>query len=77
MFPTAFVGRGDMSRGGLLLRQARAGVELDYVPVRAPSATARGRRSWPPIEGLRDARHEGVRQTYIPAVRRACRALHA
>ena len=32
-FPTAFVGRGDMSRGGLLLRHAKAGVELDYVPV--------------------------------------------
>ena len=32
-FPIAFVGRGDMSRGGLLLRQAREGVELDYVPV--------------------------------------------
>lgn len=33
-FPIAFVGRGDMSRGGLLLRQAEAGVELEYVPVR-------------------------------------------
>jgi hypothetical protein len=32
-FPIAFVGRGDMSRGGLLLRHARDGVELDYVPV--------------------------------------------
>ena len=32
-FPIAFVGRGDMSRGGLLLRQARDGVELEYVPV--------------------------------------------
>jgi hypothetical protein len=32
-FPIAFVGRGDMSRGGLLLRQAREGVELEYVPV--------------------------------------------
>jgi hypothetical protein len=30
-FPADFVGRGDMSRGGLLLRQADAGVELDYV----------------------------------------------
>ena len=33
LFPGDFVGRGDMSRGGLLLRCARAGVELDYVPV--------------------------------------------
>jgi hypothetical protein len=32
-FPAAFVGRGDMSRGGLLLRCARQGEELDYVPV--------------------------------------------
>lgn len=33
LFPRDFVGRGDMSRGGLLLRCARAGVELDYIPV--------------------------------------------
>ena len=33
LFPISFVGRGDMSRGGLMLRCARAGVELDYVPV--------------------------------------------
>src|SRR5438876_1660059 len=33
-FPIDFVGRGDMSRGGLLLRKAREGVELDYAPVR-------------------------------------------
>jgi hypothetical protein len=32
-FPSDFVGRGDMSRGGLLLRRVRAGRELDYVPV--------------------------------------------
>lgn len=29
-YPPAFVGRGDMSRGGLMLRSAAAGVELDY-----------------------------------------------
>ena len=34
LFPIDFVGRGDMSRGGLLLRQARDGVELPYVQVR-------------------------------------------
>jgi hypothetical protein len=33
MFPADFVGRGDMSRGGLLLRSAAAGQELTYVPV--------------------------------------------
>jgi len=32
-FPGDFVGRGDMSRGGLLLRAARAGEELAYRPV--------------------------------------------
>lgn len=34
LFPADFVGRGDMSRGGLMLRQARTGVELPYIPVR-------------------------------------------
>ena len=33
LFPSAFVGRGDMSRGGLLLRCARDNQELDYVPI--------------------------------------------
>jgi hypothetical protein len=32
-FPVAFVGRGDMSRGGLLLRAASSGTELEYAPV--------------------------------------------
>jgi hypothetical protein len=32
-FPAEFVGRGDMSRGGLLLRCVDAGTELDYVPL--------------------------------------------
>ena len=34
VFPELFVGRGDMSRGGLLLRAARSGDELTYVPIR-------------------------------------------
>ncbi|HEV8123185.1 MAG TPA: hypothetical protein VGP80_03005 [Gemmatimonadales bacterium] len=33
LFPVEFVGRGDMSRGGLMLRCAREGRELTYVPV--------------------------------------------
>jgi hypothetical protein len=33
LFPPSFVGRGDMSRGGLLLRCAAAGDELEYAPV--------------------------------------------
>jgi len=32
-FPSEFVGRGDMSRGGLLLRAVAAGAELAYVPL--------------------------------------------
>lgn len=42
LFPIEFVGRGDMSRGGLLLRCARDGRELTYVPVRG--AIRRGKR---------------------------------
>ena len=33
-FPADFVGRGDMSRGGLMLRSAASGVELDVCRVR-------------------------------------------
>ncbi|HLJ23025.1 MAG TPA: hypothetical protein VKT71_02880 [Candidatus Acidoferrales bacterium] len=33
LFPAEFVGRGDMSRGGLMLRSAQAGVPLVYAPV--------------------------------------------
>jgi hypothetical protein len=42
LFPSDFVGRGDMSRGGLLLRCAREGRELDYIPV--AGALRRGKR---------------------------------
>ena len=41
LFPADFVGRGDMSRGGLMLRQARAGVELPYIPVLGAPFTRR------------------------------------
>jgi hypothetical protein len=33
LFPAEFAGRGDMSRGALMLRCARAGTQLTYVPV--------------------------------------------
>jgi hypothetical protein len=33
IFPADFVGRGDMSRGGLMLRHARLGSQLSYIPV--------------------------------------------
>jgi hypothetical protein len=54
-FPVDFVGRGDMSRGGLLLRKVSEGVELDYVPVagavrhgpRPPRLPRKPRSAWP------------------------------
>ena len=42
-FPPAFIGRGDMSRGGLMLRSAGSGDELDYIPA-AAATTRRGPR---------------------------------
>jgi hypothetical protein len=42
-YPASFIGRGDMSRGGLLLRSAAAGVELDYARLDT-TATRRGVR---------------------------------
>ena len=41
LFPTAFVGRGDMSRGALLLRAVRAGRQLDYGKVQGAALTGR------------------------------------
>jgi hypothetical protein len=43
VFPTDFLGRGDMSRGALLLRAVREGRELTYAPV--ASAVRRVSRS--------------------------------
>ena len=45
-FPSAFAGLGDMARGGLMLRAARMGTELEYVTLdanrkRLPGATGR------------------------------------
>jgi hypothetical protein len=41
-FPQDFVGRGDMSRGGLMLRCVREDRELRYIPV--SGAVRRGKR---------------------------------
>jgi len=43
VFPSDFIGRGDMSRGGLLLRSARENRELPYIPVRG--AIFKGKRA--------------------------------
>ena len=52
LFPQTFVGRGDMSRGGLMLRCVDAGRELDYVPVagavrHGPRPPRLAPRRWP------------------------------
>ncbi len=45
LFPAAFSGLGDMSRGALLLRSAARGMELQYAPVNgAAFRTKRCRR---------------------------------
>jgi len=49
-FPVDFVGRGDMSRGGLMLRCVLHERELDYIPV--AGATRRGKRP-PRLDPLR------------------------
>jgi hypothetical protein len=33
LFPAEFVGRGDMSRGGLMLRRVQSGEQLTYIPL--------------------------------------------
>jgi hypothetical protein len=43
VFPEDFVGRGDMSRGGLLLRATRESRELRYISVRG--AVLKGKRA--------------------------------
>lgn len=51
LFPPEFIGRGDMSRGSLMLQAARAGQELAYAPIlgserhgrRAPGVSPRRR----------------------------------
>ena len=43
LFPTDFIGRGDMSRGAVMLRAARAKTELAYQPVEG--AERRGPRA--------------------------------
>jgi len=49
VFPAAFVGRGDMSRGGLMLRCVQSGEQLTYIPVL--NSTRNGRKP-PKLEPL-------------------------
>ncbi|MGE3843325.1 MAG: hypothetical protein AB7I50_17280 [Vicinamibacterales bacterium] len=52
-YPPSFIGRGDMSRGALLLRCAARGEELEYVPL-SGTAIRCGRRP-PPLDRLAKA----------------------
>jgi hypothetical protein len=56
-FPGDFVGRGDMSRGGLLLRCAADGQELNYISVQG--AVLRGARP-PKLEPRRYPRNSPI-----------------
>ena len=49
LFPSDFIGRGDMSRGGLMLRSVTADLELPYIPLQG--AVRRGVRP-PRLEPL-------------------------
>jgi len=42
LFPSVFAGRGNMSRGGLLLRSVREGRELSYVSIAGLAASTAG-----------------------------------
>ena len=66
VFPSAFVGRGDMSRGGLLLRCVSSAEELDYVPVagrRAPRRPAAEAGSRNETEADRPSQRQSCRPT--------------
>ena len=65
LVPSEFAGRGDMSRGGLLLRHAHAGRELTYVPI------AEARRHGPRPPKLR----RFTRAEIAAAAEEACEAL--
>jgi hypothetical protein len=60
VFPPAFVGRGDMSRGGLMLRCVTAGIELEYAPIMG--AVRHGERP-PRLEPLTTKAGAGTKAT--------------
>jgi hypothetical protein len=73
MFPPAFVGRGDMSRGGLMLRCVMAGLELEYAPIigavrhgeRPPKLEPLRRASAPPATAPKTATRSATKGTKI------------
>src|SRR5262245_20531503 len=56
-YPPAFIGRGDMSRGGLMLRSVADGVELEYIVLDA-NAVRHGPRppKLPPLRSMGPSR---------------------
>ena len=64
-FPRDFVGRGDMSRGALLLQSVEAGRELEYVPFSAAAV-----RHGPRAPGVAKARLARTASTAAAAGRR-------
>ena len=50
VFPADFVGRGDMSRGGLMLRSAAAREELPYIPVAGAVRNGKRPPKLPPLK---------------------------
>jgi hypothetical protein len=62
-FPAEFAGRGDMSRGGLMLRRVESGEELTYVPV--AGAARRGRRP-PKLEPMGKKRVVNAKTPSLP-----------
>lgn len=49
LFPAEFAGRGEMSRGGLMLRCARSGQQLTYVPVATAKRHGPRPPKWTPV----------------------------
>jgi hypothetical protein len=67
-FPSAFIGRGDMSRGGLMLRSASSGEELEYIALSA--ATMRRGPRPPKLAPLPKAPKLKLGPTTVAIVRR-------
>ncbi len=70
VFPPAFVGRGDMSRGGLMLRCVMAGVELEYATIAGAMRHGQRPPKLAPVKGILNAgTPEGVPYETAPVAR--------
>ena len=63
VFPPAFVGRGDMSRGGLMLRCVLAGIELEYAPIAGAVRTGQRPPRLAPVKAILRAHDLGPRDS--------------